>query len=257
MPPWWGAFTLETGEIRRWSMGPLTLWAARLPHEWRVGVKALSDPLHEALEVAAPATEIPSDLTAGWRFATGHEQASLELTPALADRSVVQRPETPLCLVGQDTTELFVSTPVWVVIALGGRKVLEIPTFRPSDTWFGPSPRHGELCYASRTVGRLDVAAMHRRPARALSRVILTNAGPTARRLERLRLPATALSLFAGGGGVLWTTSVEMRLERAGSVSVSVLDAPPPAAAECTRLSGPRVAPEAGLLSKALEFWLS
>ena len=53
---------------------------------------------------------------------------------------------------------IYVSTPLWVRVDVHDppQFLQEIPVIRPSDTWFGPSTREGELGYAGRTHGRLN-----------------------------------------------------------------------------------------------------
>ena len=123
----------------------------------------------------------------------------IALTPALADRPVVARPEKPFCLPAGAEAVVYVSSPLWVVLSTAqDLKLAEIPIVRPSDTWLGPSTREGELCYASRTFLRLSLDNLPRRPHRATSMVRILNHADTALPLRALKLPAPPIWLCTG-----------------------------------------------------------
>ena len=158
------------------------------------------------------------------------DDAVVHIAPSLADRPVVARPETRFLLQPDERVVLYVTTPLWAAIAIGApdRELLVLPTHRPTDTWFGPSTRVGELCYASRTQVRLRREDVTRRPTWALTAVALHNAASSPLLVERLKLPVPSLSLFSDSAGVLWTESVAVRRERDGrTVEVHVERRPP------------------------------
>lgn len=147
------------------------------------------------------------------RFPFHRTDGSVTVFPALADRPVVVRPETPLHLLSSEAARLYVSTPLWVGIDVGedARKLHEIPSYRPSDTWFGPSTREGELCYATRTNGRLNLEMLPRRLHRAITPLHVRNRSSEAMLLERLQLPVQYLSLYQGENSYLWTQAVTVQ----------------------------------------------
>ena len=194
---WWSPVRIDPGEARRWRIGPLSLTVARLRNEWRLGSTAGDDPLDTTLEVAAPATD--DALAAAEtveRFVTSGNTCRITLSPRLADRSVVVRPQIPLSVLPDDEARLFVSSPVFVaVVADGGERPLrELPTFRPSDTWFGSSTINGEVCYASRTACRLALDEVPFRPHRAVTAIRIRNrAGAPLLNLTRRRIKVPLL----------------------------------------------------------------
>lgn len=259
--PWWGDFPAEVGELRRWRVGPATLWAERLEHEWRIWHDQHEDFLATDLEVSIPAErdEIPEKATTH-RFSFERSVGSLSLRPLLADRPVIVKPESPFFVPSGESVTLYVSTPVWLVLQFGkpAQRLLEFPSFRPSDTWFGPSTREGELCYAAKTAGRLTLEEVPVRPNRALTPVRIRNRAADALFLERLKVPVMYLSIFRDarpeGGVHLWTEPITLARESSGDLAGIQLGktAPPEAGgAEAARVAERRQQPEANLALRA------
>ena len=134
------------------------------------------------------------------------------IKPALADRSVVSRPQVPFRLLAGDQIQLYVGNPLWFRLELPneGPCLRELPINRPSDTWFGPSTREGELCYATRTHARLTVAEIPKRPHRAITPVTLSNRAEDPMLLERISLPVPLLSAYRIDAGNVWTSAVAL-----------------------------------------------
>ena len=174
---------------------------------------------------------------------------------SLANRPVISRPVTPFHLPAGEEATLFVSTPVWLHLAAAKplRDLTDVPIQRPSDTWFGPSTREGQLCYDSRTSGRLHLEEVPQRPHRAVTRVVIRNDGSDALRLERLSLPAPFLAVFEADDGLLWTTPVTLVREPSGEMgTVKIHENPPQEARHARRLSPPREKPTHASLVRAL-----
>lgn len=248
--PWWGDGELGPVEGRSWQIGPLTLHLARRPNEWRVGWKTGADPLADDLQVAEPLPvdapeHMASDLVVH-RFAM-RGGGRFHLTPALADRPVVVRPDLPLHIPAGMQARVYVSSPVWLRVEVEGLLLTEVPTFRMSDTWFGASTRVGELCYASRTSGRLRLELLPRRHARAVTAVNLVNRASKPLMFERLKLPAPSLALFHGPEG-LWTQSLAVTWTSSGTTDVE-LGPPPDGAPE--QIADPRAPDPGGALARA------
>jgi hypothetical protein len=146
------------------------------------------------------------------RFALSGEDDTVVLSPRLADRPVVIRPASRFVVAPRHRVSLFVSTPAWVRVSTRDDEVLaEEPWVRPSDTWFGPSTTEGELCYASRTAGRLRVSELPFRPHRVITAVTVENDGDSPLPIERLLLPVAHLSIFRREEGLLWTEDIQLR----------------------------------------------
>lgn len=206
---------LAVGDIRRWRVGPLTLWAERRAHEWRLVHQSSADPVEEALEagVPVPAGDLPPEDAGAtsMRYSFGRSPERIGLAPRLANRSVIARPSHPMTVPSGETAALYVSTPLWVALATEAppHVLAELPCFRPSDTWFGPSTVEGELCYASRTAGRLELSELPIRPHRAVTPVRIRNRAREPLAIERLKVPVELLSLHATPRG-LWTPCVTL-----------------------------------------------
>jgi hypothetical protein len=174
------------------------------------------------------------------RYTLAHLSGRLELRPLLADLPVIVRPSSALHVPAKQKTTLYVTTVVWLRAFNDGSLLLDMPVFRPSDTWFGPDTVSGELCYASRTQARTRVEALAQLPHRAVTPVVISNDAETALQVEQLRVPVPFLSLYAASDGRLWTNgitltrgadSTEASLELLGSESLP---------SGCSRLAEPR-----------------
>lgn len=258
---WWGLFTMEEGEGGCWEIGPSRLWIHRLAREWRLvhtqepdalaGGVRLRVPLppaeaREALEGAPPGA-------AHLRFSAAQTEARIRLWPELADRPVVVRPETPLYVLDGEDVTLYVSTPLWIRFegSDGERFLHERPTFRPSDTWFGASTREGELCYATRTAGRLRLEDLPQRSYRALTPILLRNRAEDPWLVERIQLPVAYLALYHDGAGGLWTPAVTLEREAGGYLAgLHVENGAPADARTATLLRPPRLTSRTSLIGR-------
>lgn len=253
-PDIWAPRTLAEGETGRWRLGPLTLWVQRRHREWRVVREQGDDPLDPTVQVEVPtAAPFPDDDETFERFASHHEDNVLSLAPRLADRNVIARPDRPLHLLAGARVELYVSTPIWVAVHAHGTTLRECPTYRPPDTWFGATTTRGEVCYASRTAARLELAEVPLRPSRAVTAVTMYNGSYDPLRVERFAIPVHTLELFVDPGGAFWTQSVTLERESRGTARLLLATGPPKPAGPARRVEGARRAPAAAGLSRALE----
>lgn len=256
---WWGDYSLAVGDVRRWRIGPLDLWIALHRYEWLIYSRQGDDPLDSSLEIATPVAEAPPrdpsiEVT---RVGTAGTHDGVVLEPRLADRTIIVRPRDTFHVVEGSSVELFVSSPLWVAIhARGGSnagggdgetkggKLAELPTYRPSDTWFGPSTLQGEAAYAVSTTCRVDVENLPVRPHRAVTPLRVENPGPGELAFQRLAVPVPNLSLFAGQGGRLWTEALQVKRseEGAGLGELEVVKGAPGAAGSSEQISPPRQA---------------
>jgi hypothetical protein len=238
---WWREELFEIGDIRTWRIGPLSLVIQRTAREWKLAYRWNASELSEPEWQVDAGGEFPED---GWEFrrfvfsATGE---GLELAPALADRPVVTSPRVPLFVSPGERVTLFVGSPLWLVVRGEGQSLLEIPVHRPSDTWFGPSTREGELCYAARTRAALEIVNLPVLSRRAATPVHIKNRADTALQLERLKLPVPFCSLFAADDGTVWTEAVTMTREESSEMAeVRLRSGPPSEAGEAALLTAPR-----------------
>lgn len=213
---WWNNYSIPVGEWARWQIGPLTLFVQRGEHEWVFAWETGPDPLSSDLSIEVPTKAVPeSDVFEFARYVAGDTQTGLALMPRLGDRPFIVRPASPLFVLAGQVAVLYLSTIVWISArsddAVSGSDagiLLEQPVARPSDTWFGPNTREGDLCYSSRTRAHTELDAIIWRPHRAVTPVEIKNEGTDTLAVDQLRVPVPALSLHADGDDKLWTDMV-------------------------------------------------
>lgn len=249
--PWWGSYALDEGVGGRWKIGPCTLWVVHTESDWQVYYRQSADALEDGLEHVLPlaSEELDGllggqleDITAA-RFSFRRAGHSLRLEPVLADRPVVARPEMPLYVPPGEEVTLFVSSPLWIRLVLEEENhfLHEVPSIRPSDTWFGPSTMEGELCYAIRTAGRLRLEAVQRRPHRAVTSLRIVNQGTTVLAFERVQIPARYLTLYRDEENLLWTEAATLvRREGEAGASVRIEKGAPRQARHARKVQEPR-----------------
>lgn len=249
----WGGFEIAEGVTGYWRVGPLNLWVSNLAHEWRVYYRQEDDPLDTSLTIAIPAESAPSEGAENLRFGFGKTGTKLMLSPVLADRAVVVKPELPLYIPSGEEVTLYISTPVWLRIGLEKTgKLLELPSYRPSDTWFGPSTLVGEFCYASRTAGRLSLEELEFRPHRAVTPLCVRNRADDPLLLERVKLPVQYLAVYQAENNFLWTQKLTLEREEDRDLAGLVIAKDVPReVGPAKRLSEPRQQPETNLVVRA------
>lgn len=254
---WWGNFNLSPGDALRWTLGPLMLAVQRRASEWRI-VWCRAD-VDVETDVDKWSVEPNSGLLDGWdnteRHAFRDTSSTLHVLPRLADRPVVTRPVAPFTVPAGESARLFVSTPLWVSMAVdhADGRLLDMPIVRPSDTWFGVDTQVGELCYASQTQGRMSLEDLPLRLHRAITSVHIENEAEAGLRLERLSLTVPYLSLFADRNGMLWTQDVTVQSgDHRDAVTLRLSEQPPADAEEPVMINGPRKEPDAPVLRRAL-----
>ena len=253
---WWGNFKLDHDQCRQWQIGPLSLLIRHLNGEWQVAYERLDNSDDQTASVEINNTsQSPETLENNSRYIFRKTKGLLTITPLLADRPVIARPHISFNLTAGEETVLYVSTPLWLELAIGSSpmKVLEsIAIQRPSDTWFGPSTLEGELCYATKTHCRLNLADISHRPHRAITPVLVRNQADTTLAIERLNLPAPLLPVFSAANGQLWTPKITLTRERDGDMAELQIDKKPPKEAkQASLLSNPRSNSDSTILIRA------
>ncbi len=257
--PWWNTYAIEVQHGARWQIGPSTLWLFHSPNEWRLRHRQSDNSMEDrsAARVGIPADAWASVVDADAadedvvRFSFRHTDAHVALRPALADRPVVTRPEHAIHIPSGEEVTLYVSTPLWIRVELGrgARAVHEIPSHRPSDTWFGPSTREGELCYAVRTTGRLRLEDLPLRPHRAVTPLLIRNRASDALLLERVQIPTQHLALYESPDHGLWTQAITLHREagREGA-DVRIEPGPPRKIPTIAQIAEPRQVPKTNMV---------
>ncbi len=210
-PVWWGEFDFEAGSSRQWDMAGLELAIARQPQEWHFWTRRTSHASEDddawQLRDGNFLMETPARFT---RHVFRQTASRLCLLPCMANRSVVVRPVSPLFVPAGQETVFYVSTPLWVAAYAEGvvAPLFDIPLIQTRETWFGPNPARGELCYATKVTGRTTLAQVAPRPFRAVTPVHIRNHGSTSLPVERINIPAPFLPVHAAESGRLWTPTL-------------------------------------------------
>lgn len=250
---WWGSFEFDEDHVGRWRVGPSTLWIYRSAQSWHLIQVESDDSLDDSAWIDTPKPIEQTDLSMDQlpdeavvsRYSFQKTDAVCSLQAVLADRAIVVRPDIPLYVLAGEEVTLYVSTPLWIRVEVGSeaRLLQELPSFRPSDTWFGPSTREGELCYSVKTAGRLRLENLPKRLHRAITPIHVRNHGSDALHIERVQVPVQYLSLFEGPDHFLWTQSVKLDRETAGHRATVRFDETgiPKEAGATTQLRGPRL----------------
>jgi len=247
---WWGNFGIDVGARAYWRIGSLELWAERTDHEWRFAERRGGDPMDPTVVVECPSVRTPPEtLPDQRRFGFRQSPAEISLTPALAPRPMIVKPEVPFALTARQESTLYVSSPLWIEVATvkPDDALFEVPTHRPSDTWFGASTREGELCFAGRTRARLQLPDEMVITHRAIAAIHIRNRAATLLNLERIKLPTPNLSVFVDGSGQPWTEQVTLDRQEDGDFAALRLGKGPEGDVKGELLRGPRVKAEKGL----------
>jgi len=253
---WWGNYQCEFGKSRIWHIGPLTLIVRCLNNEWQIGHQRVSEfsADHDICDTRLT-EELPDTLEKNSRYVFHQTSGLLTLLPLMSDRPIITRPQIPFYLTSGEEATVYVSLALWLEIWVGAppRKSLErIAIQRPSDTWFGPSTRSGELCYASTTHCRLNLKDLPRRPNRAITPVLIRNQADTTLAVERLNMPSPLLPMYASSDGQLWAPRITLTREKDGDMAELIIDKQAPIeATAAVRISEPVRKTENGLLFRA------
>jgi hypothetical protein len=250
---WWGDFDIEPGYTGHWTVGPLDLWVRNRPREWWVASNSDSEGMERAGTFASVLDPTPPESAKIERFGTTRSGNSVAVRVVGSDRPIVARPEVPLWILGDDEVTLYVATPIWFVLEAFGQKLVDLPTWRLSDTWFGDDTRSGELCYASLTSARLVAGDVTMRPRRVVTAVTIRNAAADKFLVERIALPVPELPLFVDAAGMFWTAAITVERQAAGDdAHMTQASGPGPEAPEATPLAPARVPQAKGVLVRAL-----
>ena len=214
----WGANAISVDETFTVELGKLALSIRRSKQEWTAEFQYRQD--RYVNESSQETTRI--------RTVFGHTDELIELVPATADRNVMVKPSQTIQVPPNESTTLFISTPVWV----SGRTSTQVPLFDLpseilSDCWFGPNTREGELCYSNPTQARMYLELLPEWPERVVTPATIKNEGDETLMIDRLSLPLALLSLYRVQQS-FWTQEIVITNTGKLDKAVVELEANPP-----------------------------
>lgn len=209
---WWGHFDLAEGEQRVLRCADVCLYLQALPRQWWLAYQWQHEVNQFQPMLEAVADNALPDKENEQRFVFETLPQGMTLKPALADRPVVCRPEVSVTLLPFQEVTLFVCLPLWIQLGSSGDDeiLLDIPTVRVCDSWFGPNTREGVISYASQVSEQLDVIPIANNKARAAIEVRIQNQSDQRLTLDKISVPAPNLSLYADQQGQLWTPRITL-----------------------------------------------
>lgn len=245
---------MKAGSTARWRIGPLELFVRRDATEWEIARMVAGGAKDTTVEIENPCSAGVPDGAPVSRFAMRETGSHLRMSPRLADRAVVVKPEVPVSVPAGEAVTFYVGSPVWVEVADAEHDtvLLDTPVLQPSDTWAGPNTREGLSCYGSRTYARRRLEDCTVRPHRAITRVEIENGGDGPLIVEQLQLPAPMLAVYASADGVLFTESISLTRARSDTeAGLAVGSADEEGGSPLQRLSEPREVVEGNMVFQA------
>lgn len=209
---WWGDFTFEHQEQKCWIIGDRAIVIKRNDNEWNSWNVETPEEVNDDILVSGCANLPISEEIIKGRFLERNTSNTIKVMPKLADKSVVARPASPLTILAGETVQLFISTPIWFYAQTspGNKSLLDLPFWRPSDSWFGASTIDGEICYAKYTSAKTRIEDLEMRAHRAITPITVTNSYHEAFTINRINVPVNYLHLYSNDENQLWTYGVEI-----------------------------------------------
>jgi len=245
---WWGEFTFGENLTGKWELGPTTIWLSRSKSEWRVAYRSEYAPFSKKCAVTLPASQSGmqrfvnqhgKEVTVS-RYIFKNSTNRVIVRPMMADRPVVIRPETPFYVFPKEEITLYIASPAWIRMEPDplDKPLIEIPSLRPSDTWFGKSTVEGELCYALLTGARLEYEVLAEYAYRIITPVCVRNRADDILQLDRFQVPVQYLTIYESNE-VLWTPTITIERERSGDLAALQIGKNIPSEAGAGRLLQP------------------
>lgn len=247
---WWGRHGLALDQTDFWQIGPLKLWLNSTPAKLAVSWAHSGDVLDTHVRNLPSAQQqleqnivAPNDTHTVITAFANSGRNEIVFTPVLPDRPIVLRLRDSIRVLPGESVTLYMVAPLVIRLesTQSSKLITEIPTFRLSDTWFGPLSTLGGLCYASATPAYLDLREVPLRAHCAITAVTVKNAGIDSLKLDRINIPFPRLSLFYSQRSGFWTDRMTFERNSDNEMAYVKLDRQPPAEASPTQfVTGPR-----------------
>ncbi|MCB0358057.1 MAG: DUF432 domain-containing protein, partial [Bdellovibrionales bacterium] len=203
--PTWRSYDITPGEHISVSTGTLQLTASLSDGELWLAAEHLT----RTRRKRNPARRPPD---VHWeRWALRHKTNGIKVAPALPDRSLVVKPDTPFRMLPGVHAKVYVLVPVWVNVFAAAKDnplITTYPSVRLSDTWFG-NPMEGEQCYWLSSPAKRSVAVDELAEHLVICPVSLKNSSGEQLLVEKLCLRVRWLSLF-DSEGQLWANETRV-----------------------------------------------
>lgn len=254
---WWGNFDIPKDVCCAWKISLLRFYINRSKSEWHFTWYQDDTPSEPAVSFDLTGASVPeSQNLEQARFVHTSADAHFDLGLALADRPIVARPETPIYVPPGQHATLYVSSGVWLQPKLNGHLLMDMPVYRPSDTWFGENTREGEMCYFSRTRARTEAAESVISPHKVVTPITVINRGTESVKIERIRVPVINLGVYTNENGEFFTNSLSMVLHENSKETTMEIIPINRQKGEFQLISTPRVEPDKGLLNQTIAKFL-
>lgn len=145
------------------------------------------------------------------RWAALPDDFECRLKPALPEKPVIVRPDSPLSFPPQSDLFFYVSLPLSVQIRIGaaGNILLrEEPSLILSNSWFG-DPLEGLLCFALKTTAQRSNTALRNWPHLVACPIHIHNRSQQVLTFERLCVHAPHLQIYRDKTR-FWTNQVDV-----------------------------------------------
>lgn len=211
LKPWWLPQTLTANQCWRCSVGPLSVYLEHRQEDWFLAWETENEVIEPQRITSEAWQRLPEELIPS-RYVFRKAPSEFCLKPRLLDRPLVVKTHQPVKVPPGENITFYISSPVFVVVELLNPATFleELPTVRLSDTWFGPSTREGELCYAATTHARNSREEVQRRSHRAITPVTIRNRSEQMLSIEKLSIPLPFLAVYGLDDGSLWTDPVTL-----------------------------------------------
>lgn len=212
---WWGEFSFEHQETKCWRVGERALLIKRKATEWNTwNIESAAEEDVDIMVSDGAEIDLESSLVFG-RFLEKSTSEKIKVTPLLADRTMIARPASPLTILAGEKIQLFISSPIWFCAETwpSGKCLVDLPFWRPSDSWFGSSTIDGQLCYAKYTSAKTELDELDFHPHRATTAITVFNRHSKALTINRINVPVNFLSLYSDNKNQLWTSRISIKIE--------------------------------------------
>lgn len=227
---WWGEFAFNQDETKCWRIGDRFIAIKRSEREWTIWNNESANEINKPVIVNKQKSRESFQDVSFERFMVCQTTDTVHVEPSLADRSIIVRPSKPLVVMPFEKIQLYVSTPIWMTISVPNIEtpMSDIPFWRPSDSWFGPSTMSGDICYSKYTDAKVKQEDLEMRSHRASTMVTVTNDQEEPLIIQRLNLPVPSLKTYSNGNGHFWTDQISILQRTEHSKPVSHVKHSPP-----------------------------